>query len=83
VSGEWDGIGVVLKRRLKWEQLQNPKRKLQCAKEVVSFIEKILFTQVFTLYTQNTPNILRKFRYITIDDIDRSNPFGCDTILGS
>jgi hypothetical protein len=62
--------------------LQNPQRRLQCEKEVVSFFHKILSTWVPTC-TQNILKILRKFWHITIDDINRLKPFGCDIILES
>ncbi len=80
MAGKWDGVGAVLKRKLRQEQLHNPKRRLQHAKKVVSFLDEVLSTQVPTSYTQNKPNILRKFWHIAIDDIDRSNPFGCGII---
>jgi hypothetical protein len=80
VSREWDGASAVLKRRLWWEQLQNPQRRLQCVEEVVSFLEECLSTWVLTSYSQNRPKILWKFWNIAIDDVDRSNPHGYDSI---
>jgi hypothetical protein len=53
-----DGVGVVLKRRLQWEQLQNPQRRLQCVEEVVFILEECLSTQVLTSYYQNRAKIL-------------------------
>jgi hypothetical protein len=59
--------------------LQNPKRILQFVVEVVSFLDDILSIQVFT-YSQTKPNIFWKFWHVTIDDVDTSNPHGCDNI---
>jgi hypothetical protein len=40
----WDGVGVVLKIRFRFEQLHNPTKRLQCGEEVVSFLEETLFS---------------------------------------
>jgi hypothetical protein len=60
--------------------LQNPKRILQFAIEVVSFLDD---TWIPTSYSQTKSDIFGKFWHITTDDVDRSNPHGCDNILGS
>ncbi len=38
-KGEWDGVGVVVKRALKAEQLHNPQRRLQNAVDVIEFFK--------------------------------------------
>jgi hypothetical protein len=40
--GEWDGAGVVVKTKLRNEQLRNPTRMLQNAGNVVEFLEETL-----------------------------------------
>jgi len=82
LTRKWDGAGVVLKRWLRHEQLHNPEKRLQYVAKVVSFPEEVLSSRVPTFYLQSRPKTFQKFLHITIDDIDRSNPHGCDSILG-
>lgn len=38
-KGEWDGAGAVVKRALRSEQLMNPNRPLQNARDCVTFLD--------------------------------------------
>ncbi len=55
------------------EQLQNLKRRLQCVKEMVVFLEEILFTRVSISSTQSKQDILKNIWHIEIDAIDRED----------
>jgi hypothetical protein len=50
LSGEWDGAGAVVKSKLHQEQLRNDGRKLQCAHDVVTFLEDSLTIRVASSY---------------------------------
>lgn len=45
-KGEWDGAGAVVKRTLRTEQLLNPQRTLQNARDCVTFLEATLGGEV-------------------------------------
>ncbi len=47
---------------------------------MVSFLEEVLSTWIPTSYNQTRPNILKKFWHIAIDDVNKSNLYGCDSI---
>lgn len=45
-KGEWDGVGAVVKRTLRSEQLLNPATPLKNAQDCVTFLEQSLGGQV-------------------------------------
>ena len=53
-KGEWDGAGAVVKRALWAEQLLNPHRTLQNARDCVTFLDTTLVGQV-----PNTGDLVR------------------------
>ena len=45
-KGEWDGVGAVIKRALRTEQLVNPQRRLQNVEDCVHFFDATMAGQV-------------------------------------
>lgn len=82
-KGEWDGAGAVVKRALRTEQLHNPSRKLQDAKDVVEFLQESMSGLVQSSLQSKRTVSYRHFYNIKPDDVDRTHVHGCDTIPGS
>jgi hypothetical protein len=63
-KGEWDGAGVVVKKALRAEQIQNPLRPLQNATLVVEFLEEKYTERIASSYQQSTtPPLSRVLAY--------------------
>jgi hypothetical protein len=82
-KGEWDGAGAVVKRALRTEQLHNPWRKLQDAKDAVDFLKETMEGVVESSLGGNKRVSYRFFHLIEPTDVDRRHLHGCDTIAGS
>ena len=50
--GEWDGVGAVVKSRLRQEQIQNSTRRLQNAEDVARFLEDSFSDRAATSYNK-------------------------------
>jgi hypothetical protein len=55
-KGEWDGAGVVVKRALSVEQIQNPLRPLENARQVVDFLQEKYTERVQSAYKRTKVN---------------------------
>jgi hypothetical protein len=84
-KGEWDGAGVVVKRALRAEQIQNPLRPLQNAELVVEFLEEKYTERVPSSYQQSTtPPLSRVFWHIGEKEVDHHDKsVKCNTLPGS
>jgi hypothetical protein len=82
-TGEWNGIGAIIKRALRTEQRLNPNMQLQNAKQCVEFLTETLPNRMANSYQKQKVGICRKFWHIEESKVVRSNPFGCATIPGS
>lgn len=81
--GEWDGAGAVIKRKLRQEQLRNPRRRLQSAADVVSFLTETMTARQDQGSSRNRAPISRKFWLIQEDDVPRRKRWDCNPIPGS
>jgi hypothetical protein len=74
-----------VKSKLHQEQLRNERRKLQCAQDVVTFLEESLSTRVASSYLDKKKkkrDIYRKFWHIGENEVPRRKKWDCSPILG-
>jgi hypothetical protein len=82
--GEWDGMGAVVKRALRAEQIKNPGRQLQNARHVVDFLTKHLSSRIPSSFAQSTTkDISRYFWHVGENDVHKSNLYNYKTLPGS
>jgi hypothetical protein len=75
-----------VKSKLHQEQLCNEGRKLQCAQDVVTFLEESLSTRVASSYPDKKKkkrDIYRKFWHIGENEVPRKKKWDCNPILGT
>jgi hypothetical protein len=82
--GEWDGAGAVVKRALRNEQLQHPERQMQNTTHCIEFLNSHFSSRVSNSYAKSTTDDCdRTFWHIDLEDINRDDPWGCNTLPGS
>jgi hypothetical protein len=80
-KGPHDGVGTMVKRFLWREQLNAQGRKLQNAKEVVTFLHMCLSDRPKSSYSSSIKLLHRTFWHVKVEDVDRVPPlFICDPI---
>jgi hypothetical protein len=82
-KGEWDSVGVVVKRALKPKQLRYPQRRLQDAVDVLEFMKKIMFFWAPNTYEGSRFSIAKDFWNVMPNDANRSTLHLCDHIPSS
>lgn len=83
-TGEWDGVGVVVKRALRMEQVQNLDRQLQNVSQCVEFLQEGFSTHVPSSYFgTGARDIYRIFWLVGDNEISREPSMACHTIPDS
>jgi hypothetical protein len=82
-KGEWDGVGVVVKKALRAKQLHNPQGRLQDAIDVVEFMREAMSSRTSNTYKGNRSSITRHFWNVVPNVANRSTPHLCDHIPSS
>jgi hypothetical protein len=81
-KGEVDGVGALLKRQLRLEQIKPNAEKIQNATDAVVFLQREA-NKFHAGPSSSRRTTSKHFWLVRKEDVDRSQPFDCSTVHGS